>query len=231
MWRVADAEEKLAHEKHLNADRQKDWTAACERSNRELKAVCDETIRVNAERAKESKEFDRLSAMYKEKESEVLDAQKRNEEVRARIAELGKTVEEQQAQNKTLELLSQDLGDDCKWLLMCGVPLLFIDWRGPKSLLNICLTLDALFISGLKEGYDEGKVVALAKVKDDIFELFKVDCAGDYTAKCQEFEFIEFGILKAIDKLAQRGVAVETLKKFLDNSDAGTDGASSSHQP
>ncbi|MFS7921330.1 hypothetical protein Hanom_Chr03g00235531 [Helianthus anomalus] len=94
MWRVANAEEKLAHEKHLNADLQNDWTAACERSNRELKAVCDETIRVNAERAKESKEFDRLSAMYKEKESEVLDAQKSNEEVRARVAELGKTVKE-----------------------------------------------------------------------------------------------------------------------------------------
>ncbi|MFS7921331.1 hypothetical protein Hanom_Chr03g00235541 [Helianthus anomalus] len=74
----------------------------------------------------------------------------------------------------------------------------------PLSLLNICLTLEALLISGPKDGYAEGKVVALAKVKDDIFELFKVDCAGNYTTKCQEFEFIEFGILKAIDKLARR---------------------------
>ncbi|KAJ0640249.1 hypothetical protein HanLR1_Chr16g0613211 [Helianthus annuus] len=123
MWRVADAEEKLSQEKQLNADRQKDWAAACERSNHELKTVHDEVVRVKAERAKESQEFDRISAAYKEKEAESFTAQKGNEEARAWIAELEKTVEEQKAQNKTLELLSQDLGDDCKWLLMRDVPL------------------------------------------------------------------------------------------------------------
>ncbi|KAM0011282.1 hypothetical protein Hdeb2414_s0017g00508301 [Helianthus debilis subsp. tardiflorus] len=53
-----------------------------------------------------------------------------------------------------------------------------------------------------KDGYLEGKAAALARTKEDKFDLFKVDCAGNDTAKRQEFEFIEFGILKAIDKLA-----------------------------
>ncbi|KAF5804760.1 hypothetical protein HanRHA438_Chr05g0210671 [Helianthus annuus] len=102
MWRVADVKDKLALEKKLNVDRQRDWMTACERSNRELKVARDEVLSVIAERAKESKEFDRLSAAYKEKEDEALSAQKSNEEARACIAELEKTVEKQQAQNKTL---------------------------------------------------------------------------------------------------------------------------------
>ncbi|KAF5759219.1 hypothetical protein HanXRQr2_Chr16g0738651 [Helianthus annuus] len=209
MWRVADAEEKLSQEKQLNADRQKDWVAACERSNHELKTVHDEVVRVKAERAKESQEFDRISAAYKEKEAESFTAQKGNEEAQAWIVELEKTVEEQKAQNKTLELLSQDLV-----MIASG---------------SLC----AAFPCGRKDRYAEGKAAALAKEKDDKFELFKVDCVGNYTANCQEYEFVEFGILKAIDKLARRGVVVETLKKVIEDSDAeaGTGGASSSHQP
>ncbi|MFS7922018.1 hypothetical protein Hanom_Chr03g00243691 [Helianthus anomalus] len=65
LWKVADGEEKLAKEKQLNADRQKDWTAACERSNRELKAARDEVVKVKAEKAKESQEYERLFAARK----------------------------------------------------------------------------------------------------------------------------------------------------------------------
>ncbi|KAJ0789299.1 hypothetical protein HanPI659440_Chr05g0201961 [Helianthus annuus] len=61
--------------------------------------------------------------MYKKKEVEALAAQKSHAEALARITDLEKTVDEQLTQNKTLELLSQDLGDDYKWLLTPGVPL------------------------------------------------------------------------------------------------------------
>ncbi|KAF5758967.1 hypothetical protein HanXRQr2_Chr16g0735521 [Helianthus annuus] len=84
-WRVADSEEKLAKEKQLNANRQKDWEVACERSNRDLKSARDEVVRLKAERAKDSQEYERAAAAHKEKEAES----------QARIAALEKTVEEQ----------------------------------------------------------------------------------------------------------------------------------------
>ncbi|KAJ0752386.1 hypothetical protein HanPI659440_Chr09g0323741 [Helianthus annuus] len=183
LWRVANVEEKLAKEQKLNVDRQKDWTAACEGSNREFKAAWDEVVRVNDERAKEIREFDRLSAAYKEKEAEALAARKSNEEARARVVELEKTIEDQQAQNKTLELLAQDLGDDCKWLLTHGVPLASIADRLVRSeeLIKYMFDLgDATYNSGLKDGYSEGKAAELARTKEDKFDLFKVDCAGNY---------------------------------------------------
>ncbi|KAM0005660.1 hypothetical protein Hdeb2414_s0204g00831811 [Helianthus debilis subsp. tardiflorus] len=55
LWRVADSEEKLAKEKQFNANHQKEWEAACERSNRELKSACDEVVKLKAEKAKEAK--------------------------------------------------------------------------------------------------------------------------------------------------------------------------------
>ncbi|KAM0067263.1 hypothetical protein Hdeb2414_s0002g00058941 [Helianthus debilis subsp. tardiflorus] len=72
----------------------------------------------------------------------------------------------------------------------------------------------AAYDSGRKDGYAEGKAVAHAKEKDEKFELFKVDFIGNYISKHQEYEFTEFGILKAIDKLARHGVALETLKRY-----------------
>ncbi|KAJ0713898.1 hypothetical protein HanPI659440_Chr13g0483541 [Helianthus annuus] len=128
---------------------------------------------------------------------------------RARIAELEKTVAEQQAQNKTLDLLAQDLGDDCKWLLTRGVPLVrslviftcltffmfviyvlpffvYIAGRLVRSdeLAKYMFDLGgAAYDRGRKDGYAEGKAAALAKEKDDKFELFKMDCTGNYTAK------------------------------------------------
>ncbi|KAF5789818.1 hypothetical protein HanXRQr2_Chr09g0375691 [Helianthus annuus] len=88
----------------------------------------------------------------------------------------------------------------------------------------------AAYDSGRKDGYAEGKAAALAKEKDHQFKLFKVDCTGNYTAKREEYEYLEFGILKAIDKLTRKGIAVETLKKVLEDADAETGGAGTSHQ-
>ncbi|KAM0070417.1 hypothetical protein Hdeb2414_s0001g00012871 [Helianthus debilis subsp. tardiflorus] len=88
----------------------------------------------------------------------------------------------------------------------------------------------AAYDSGRKDGYAESKAGAKEGIRDDRFELFKQDCAANYATKRREFEFIEFGILKAIGKLAHRGVAVETLKKVLEDGNAGADGAGSSQQ-
>ncbi|MFS7962836.1 hypothetical protein Hanom_Chr08g00731211 [Helianthus anomalus] len=63
-----------------------------------------------------------------------------------RITELEKKVDEQQTQNKTLELLSRDLGDDCKWRLTRGVPLVYsshlvISFCSLYSRFTSCLSL------------------------------------------------------------------------------------------
>ncbi|MFS7918653.1 hypothetical protein Hanom_Chr03g00203651 [Helianthus anomalus] len=84
--------------------------------------------------------------------------------------------------------------------------------------------------SGRKDGYGEGKAAAFAKEKDRQFDLFKIDCTGNYTTKRQKYEFLEFGILKAIEKLTQKGIEVETLKKVLEDVDTETGGAGTSHQ-
>ncbi|KAJ0440257.1 hypothetical protein HanHA300_Chr16g0634401 [Helianthus annuus] len=141
------------------------------------------------------------------------------------------TVEEQRSQNKTLEPLAEDLGDDCKWLLTCGIPLIADRLVKSDELAKYMFELGGVaYDSGRKNGYADGKVADLAKEKDHQFELFKVDCAGNYTAKRQEYEFLEFGILRATEKLSRHGIAVETLKKVLQDPNAETGGAVSSHQ-
>ncbi|MFS8018566.1 hypothetical protein Hanom_Chr15g01393511 [Helianthus anomalus] len=184
--RVADAEDNLTQEKQHNADRQRDWTAAYGRSKRELKSARDEVVK-----------------------SEVVAAQKDVEEARTRIVELGKIVKDQQVQNKTLELLSEELGDDCKWLLTRNIPLIGdLLVKSDEHSKYVFELGGAAYDSGRKDGYTEGKAAVLAKEKDHQFELFK---------------FLEFGILKAIEKLSRRGIAVETLKKVLQDTDVATD--------
>ncbi|MFS7968368.1 hypothetical protein Hanom_Chr09g00796601 [Helianthus anomalus] len=63
LWRVVDGENKLAKEKQYNADCQKEWESACERSNRELKAAHDEVIRLKGEKTKLSDEHEQAVAM------------------------------------------------------------------------------------------------------------------------------------------------------------------------
>ncbi|MFS7937187.1 hypothetical protein Hanom_Chr05g00424691 [Helianthus anomalus] len=59
--------------------------------------------------------------------------------------------------------------------------------------------------------------------------LNKEECGAAYAAKRRDYEFIEFGIVKVVDKLSQRANAIEVLKKAL--GDSGTDGgAGPSHQ-
>ncbi|KAJ0715854.1 hypothetical protein HanPI659440_Chr13g0506181 [Helianthus annuus] len=206
LWRFDDSEEKLAKEKQFNTNCQKDWKASCERSNRDLKSAHDEVVKLKAEKAKDNQEYERLAAAHKEKEAES----------QARIAALEKTVEEQKTQNKALELMAEDLGADCKWLLARGIPLIADRLVKSDEIVKYMFELGgAAYDSGRKDGYGEGKAAALAKDKDHQFELYKVDCTANYMAKRQEYEFLEFGIIKAIEKLTRKGIAVKTLKKCL----------------
>ncbi|KAM0050435.1 hypothetical protein Hdeb2414_s0008g00297531 [Helianthus debilis subsp. tardiflorus] len=214
LWRVADSEDKLAKEKQFIANHQKDWEVACERSNRDLKYARDEVVKLKAEKAKDNQEYEHLAVAHKEKEAES----------QTRIATLEKTVEEQLTQNKALELLAEDLGAAYKWLLARGIPL-------SDELAKYMFELGgAAYDCGRKDGYGEGKAAAFAKDKYYQFELYKVDCTANYTAKRQEYEFLKFGIIKVIEKLTRKGIAVETLKKVLEDTDAETAGAGPSHQ-
>ncbi|KAJ0463404.1 hypothetical protein HanHA300_Chr14g0515301 [Helianthus annuus] len=201
LWRVADNEEKLAKEKQFNADRQKEWEAACERTNRELKAARDEIVRLKGEKTKQSDEHERAIAVY----------QKRENKYEHRLANLEKVVAEKTAESKALEILAEEIMADCKWLLARGVPLTAFD-------------------SGRKEGYGEGRAAAVANEKVDHFELFKVDCSAHYAAKRQEYEFLKFAVVRAVEKLSRKGSAVETLKKALGDQDAEAEDAGPIHQ-
>ncbi|KAF5789635.1 hypothetical protein HanRHA438_Chr09g0385611 [Helianthus annuus] len=88
----------------------------------------------------------------------------------------------------------------------------------------------AAYNSGRKDGYGEGRAAVVKNEKDYHFVLYKEDCTAKYTAKRQEYEFIEFGIVKAVEKLSRKANAIEVLKKAL--GDQGTDGgdAGLSHQ-
>ncbi|KAJ0780472.1 hypothetical protein HanPI659440_Chr06g0238141 [Helianthus annuus] len=88
----------------------------------------------------------------------------------------------------------------------------------------------AAYDSGRKDGYGKGRAAAIDNEKDYHFKLYKVDCTANYTAKRQKYEFLEFGIVKAIEKLTRKGNSMETLKKALEDGGAETGGAGTSHQ-
>ncbi|KAF5795178.1 hypothetical protein HanRHA438_Chr08g0348081 [Helianthus annuus] len=102
LWKVADGEDKLAKEKQYNSDSQKEWESAYERSNRELKAACDEVIRLKGEKTKLSDEHEHVVAMY----------QKRENEFTQRIAKLEKIVAEKTAESKASEILAEEVSAD-----------------------------------------------------------------------------------------------------------------------
>ncbi|KAJ0539207.1 hypothetical protein HanRHA438_Chr08g0354761 [Helianthus annuus] len=114
---------------------------------------------------------------------------------------------------------------------MRGVPLIADRIVKSDKLAKYMFELgESAFNSGRKEGYAEGRAAAPTNEKVDHFELHKVDCSANYAAKCHEHEFLEFAIVRAVEKLYRKGVAVETLKKALEDQDAETDGAGTSHQ-
>ncbi|KAJ0899306.1 hypothetical protein HanRHA438_Chr00c33g0855371 [Helianthus annuus] len=115
---------------------------------RELKSARDEVVRLKAKKAKEIQEYEHAVAAHKEREAES----------QARIAALEKMVKEQATQNKALEILAEDLGDDCKWLLACGIPLIVDQLVKSDELAKYMFELGgAAYDSGRKDEYGEGR--------------------------------------------------------------------------
>ncbi|KAJ0792537.1 hypothetical protein HanOQP8_Chr01g0019111 [Helianthus annuus] len=83
---------------------------------------------------------------------------------------------------------------------------------------------------GRKEGYAEGRAAVESKEPLKNFELYKTDCVARYAEKRQEFESLEFGVVKAAKKLSRKSNGVALLKKALGDEDHETGGAGTSHQ-
>ncbi|MFS8008464.1 hypothetical protein Hanom_Chr14g01273081 [Helianthus anomalus] len=79
----------------------------------------------------------------------------------------------------------------------------------------------AAYNSDRMDGYAKGKAFALVGKPDNDFKLFKEDCVGHYRNKHKEFGLLEFGVLKAIEKLSQKGVVVDVLRSVLEGGDMG----------
>ncbi|KAJ0626492.1 hypothetical protein HanHA89_Chr01g0013791 [Helianthus annuus] len=74
---------------------------------------------------------------------------------------------------------------------------------GSKELAKYMYELgEAAYAHGRKESYAEGRSTAEAKEALKSFDLYKTDCAARYAEKQQEFESLEFAIVKAAGKLS-----------------------------
>ncbi|KAF5805348.1 hypothetical protein HanXRQr2_Chr05g0208251 [Helianthus annuus] len=221
LWRVSDAEEKLVQEKQFNTNKQKEWEIACERINNELQSQRDAIFRLSGEKKKISDEA----------EAERVTHQQREQEYVQRIAKLEKFAAEKVAENEASEILVEEVTADCKWLLARAVPLITERISGSEELAKYMYELgESARALGRKEGYAEGRAAVEAKEPLKNFELYKTDCAARYAEKRQEFESLEFGVVKAAEKLSRKPNGVALLKKALGDEDRETGGAGTSHQ-
>ncbi|KAJ0550523.1 hypothetical protein HanHA300_Chr07g0246431 [Helianthus annuus] len=68
LWRVSDVEQKLAKEKQVNVDKQKNWESACERMNKELQAQREAIVRLSGEKTKISDEAEEERLAHQKRE-------------------------------------------------------------------------------------------------------------------------------------------------------------------
>ncbi|KAF5792379.1 hypothetical protein HanXRQr2_Chr09g0405351 [Helianthus annuus] len=234
-WRVTEAERKLEEQKQLNEQKQKDWESACARTNTEMQSQRDAIVRLSGEKTALAEEAHqaRLAAEKKEKEYvaridklELLVQEKASEcEAAQRLLD-GKT-----AECRASELLAEEASADSRWLLSRGVPLLADRILNSPELARYMFELGgAGYNSGRKNGYAEGRCAAVNNEKDYHFELFKEDCEGAYAAKRREFSMLDFAVVRAAGKLANKANGVALLKKALGEEGGGAaGGAGSSH--
>ncbi|KAJ0789427.1 hypothetical protein HanPI659440_Chr05g0203441 [Helianthus annuus] len=89
---------------------------------------------------------------------------------------------------------------------------------------------ETAYDNGRKDGYGEGRSAAEAKEALKDFDLYKTDCVARYAEKRQEYEFLEFAIVKVVGKLSRKPDGVELLKKALGDQNPEAEGAGTSHQ-
>ncbi|MFS7996187.1 hypothetical protein Hanom_Chr12g01127011 [Helianthus anomalus] len=170
-WRVADAEDKLAKAKQVNANKKKEWEVACERTNQEMQIQRDTIVRLSGEKTKISEEAEQERAAHQKRE--------------------------------TSEIIAEEANANSKWLLARGVPLIADRIVRSEELATYMYGLgEVAYDNGHKDGYAEGRSAAEAKEALKSFDLYKTDCAARYAEKRQEFEFLEFAIVKAVGKIS-----------------------------
>ncbi|MFS7921259.1 hypothetical protein Hanom_Chr03g00234691 [Helianthus anomalus] len=185
LWRVSDAEDKLAKEKQFHANKQKEWETPCEQTNREMQTARDQIVKLRREKIKISDEAEQEHAMYQKRENEYIQ----------RIAKLEKIASEKVAEIKASEIMAEETTTDCKWLLARAVPLISERIVKSDELGKYMFELgQAAYNSGQKDGYAEGRAAIASNEKDYHFELYKEDCTAAYAAKRREYEFIEFAL-------------------------------------
>ncbi|MFS7998893.1 hypothetical protein Hanom_Chr12g01159461 [Helianthus anomalus] len=163
-------------------------------------------------------------------EREKISAEKKGLSWR-RIAKLEKFAAEKVAENKVSEILVEEVTADCKWLLARAVPLISQHIVGSEELAKYMYELgEVAYDHGRKGGYAEGRSTAENKEALKNFDLYKVDCAARYAEKRQEFESIEFAIVKAAGKLSGKPDRITLLKRALGDEDPEGGDAGPSYQ-
>ncbi|KAM0072465.1 hypothetical protein Hdeb2414_s0001g00036771 [Helianthus debilis subsp. tardiflorus] len=71
-WRLADAEQKLEEQKQVNVQKQKDWKAACERTNAEMQSQREAIVRLSNEKKELADEANKARLAAGERASELL---------------------------------------------------------------------------------------------------------------------------------------------------------------
>ncbi|KAF5804713.1 hypothetical protein HanXRQr2_Chr05g0200381 [Helianthus annuus] len=235
-WRVTEAERKLEEQKQLNEQKQKDWESACARTNTEMQSQRDAIVRLSGEKTALAEEAHqaRLAAEKKEKEY-VARIDKLELLVQEKVSECEaaqRLLDEKTAECRASELLAEEASADSRWLLSRGVPLLADRILNSPELARYMFELGgAGYNSGRKNGYAEGRCAAVNNEKDYHFELFKEDCEGAYAAKRREFSMLDFAVVRAAGKLANKANGVALLKKALGDDGAGSAGGAGPSRP
>ncbi|KAM0064940.1 hypothetical protein Hdeb2414_s0003g00108881 [Helianthus debilis subsp. tardiflorus] len=157
--------------------------------------------------------------------------QKRESEYLQRIAKLQQLVTEKSAEVRASEIIAEEANANSKWLLARDVPLIADRIVTSEALTTYMYELgEVAYDNGRKDGYAKGRAAAEAKETMRHFDLYKSDCAARYAEKRQEYEFLEFAIVKVVGKLSWKPEGVELLRKALGDQDHGAGGAGPSHQ-
>ncbi|MFS7927053.1 hypothetical protein Hanom_Chr04g00304411 [Helianthus anomalus] len=144
-----------------------------------------------------------------EAEQERVAHQKRDQEYIQCITKLEKFAAEKVTRNKASEILVEETTVDCKWLLARAVPLISQCIAGSEEL--------------AKYMYELGRPAAEKKEALKSFDLYKADCVARYAEKRQEFETLEFAIVKAAEKLSRKPDGIALLKRALGDEDPECD--------
>ncbi|KAJ0764930.1 hypothetical protein HanPI659440_Chr08g0297721 [Helianthus annuus] len=232
--RLLRRKKSLMRRRKVNVQKQKDWEAACERTNAEMQSQREAIVQLSGEKKELADEAHQARIASEKREKEYVDRIDKLEIlVKQKVSECEaaqRLLEEKTSECQASELLVEEVSSDCKWLLPRAVPLLADRIVNSPELATYMFELgQAGYNSGRKYGYSEGKAAAINNEKHHHFELYAENCDGRYAAKRKEFAYLEFAVVKAAEKLARKVDGVALLKKALGNEASAAGGAGTSH--